>query len=83
MSASRSTHSACARISCSSTAAVGLEATRRLIAKDARHSRKPDISPLTSTIGGQVGEIVAFLVSDACSYINGANIQADGGCAQV
>jgi NAD(P)-dependent dehydrogenase (short-subunit alcohol dehydrogenase family) len=29
------------------------------------------------------GEIVAFLASDACIYINGADIQADGGFAQV
>jgi NAD(P)-dependent dehydrogenase (short-subunit alcohol dehydrogenase family) len=31
----------------------------------------------------EMGEIVAFLASDASSYINGADIQADGGFAQV
>jgi NAD(P)-dependent dehydrogenase (short-subunit alcohol dehydrogenase family) len=31
----------------------------------------------------EMGEIVAFLASDAASYINGADIQADGGLAQV
>jgi NAD(P)-dependent dehydrogenase (short-subunit alcohol dehydrogenase family) len=31
----------------------------------------------------EMGEIVAFLASDASSYINGADIQADGGWAQV
>lgn len=31
----------------------------------------------------EMGEIVAFLASDAASYINGADIQADGGFAQV
>jgi NAD(P)-dependent dehydrogenase (short-subunit alcohol dehydrogenase family) len=30
-----------------------------------------------------MGAIVAFLASDAASYINGADIQADGGFAQV
>jgi NAD(P)-dependent dehydrogenase (short-subunit alcohol dehydrogenase family) len=31
----------------------------------------------------EMGEIVAFLASDASSFINGADIQADGGWAQV
>lgn len=31
----------------------------------------------------EMGEIVAFLASDAASFINGADIQADGGFAQV
>jgi NAD(P)-dependent dehydrogenase (short-subunit alcohol dehydrogenase family) len=31
----------------------------------------------------EMGEIVAFLASDVSSYINGADIQADGGFAQV
>jgi NAD(P)-dependent dehydrogenase (short-subunit alcohol dehydrogenase family) len=31
----------------------------------------------------EMGAIVAFLASDAASYINGADIQADGGFAQV
>ncbi|HEX4504406.1 MAG TPA: SDR family oxidoreductase [Alphaproteobacteria bacterium] len=31
----------------------------------------------------EMGEIVAFLASDASSYINGADIPADGGWAQV
>jgi len=31
----------------------------------------------------EMGEIVAFLASEAASYINGADIQADGGFAQV
>jgi NAD(P)-dependent dehydrogenase (short-subunit alcohol dehydrogenase family) len=31
----------------------------------------------------EMGEVVAFLASDAASYINGADIQADGGLAQV
>ncbi|WP_144151630.1 SDR family NAD(P)-dependent oxidoreductase [Paraburkholderia sp. BCC1885] len=31
----------------------------------------------------EMGEIVAFLASDASSYVNGADIQADGGWAQV
>ncbi len=31
----------------------------------------------------EMGEIVAFLASNASSYINGADIQADGGFAQV
>ena len=31
----------------------------------------------------EMGEIVAFLASDASSFINGADIQADGGFAQV
>ena len=31
----------------------------------------------------EMGEIVAFLASDASSFINGAEIQADGGWAQV
>jgi NAD(P)-dependent dehydrogenase (short-subunit alcohol dehydrogenase family) len=31
----------------------------------------------------EMGEIIAFLASDASSYINGADIQADGGFAQV
>ena len=31
----------------------------------------------------EMGKIVAFLASDASSYINGADIQADGGFAQV
>jgi NAD(P)-dependent dehydrogenase (short-subunit alcohol dehydrogenase family) len=31
----------------------------------------------------EMAEIVAFLASDASSYINGADIQADGGFAQV
>ncbi|KAA0693698.1 SDR family NAD(P)-dependent oxidoreductase [Neorhizobium sp. P12A] len=31
----------------------------------------------------EMGEIAAFLASDAASYINGADIQADGGFAQV
>jgi NAD(P)-dependent dehydrogenase (short-subunit alcohol dehydrogenase family) len=31
----------------------------------------------------EMGEIVAFLASDASSYINGADIHADGGFAQV
>jgi NAD(P)-dependent dehydrogenase (short-subunit alcohol dehydrogenase family) len=31
----------------------------------------------------EMGEIVAFLASDASSYIHGADIQADGGFAQV
>jgi NAD(P)-dependent dehydrogenase (short-subunit alcohol dehydrogenase family) len=30
-----------------------------------------------------MGEIVAFLASNAASFINGADIQADGGFAQV
>lgn len=30
-----------------------------------------------------MGAVVAFLASDAASYINGADIQADGGFAQV
>lgn len=31
----------------------------------------------------EIGAIVAFLASDAASYINGADLQADGGFAQV
>ncbi|MDK4717507.1 SDR family oxidoreductase [Rhizobium sp. CNPSo 4039] len=31
----------------------------------------------------EMGDIAAFLASDAASYINGADIQADGGFAQV
>ena len=31
----------------------------------------------------EMGEVVAFLASDAASYITGADIQADGGLAQV
>jgi NAD(P)-dependent dehydrogenase (short-subunit alcohol dehydrogenase family) len=31
----------------------------------------------------EMGEVVAYLASDAASYINGADIQADGGFAQV
>ncbi len=31
----------------------------------------------------EMAEVVAFLASDACSYISGADIQADGGWAQV
>ena len=31
----------------------------------------------------EMGEVVAFLASDASSYINGADIQADGGFAQI
>ncbi|PYE25437.1 NAD(P)-dependent dehydrogenase (short-subunit alcohol dehydrogenase family) [Paraburkholderia silvatlantica] len=31
----------------------------------------------------EMGEVVLFLASDASSYINGADIQADGGLAQV
>jgi NAD(P)-dependent dehydrogenase (short-subunit alcohol dehydrogenase family) len=31
----------------------------------------------------EMGEVVAFLASEAASYINGADIQADGGLAQV
>jgi NAD(P)-dependent dehydrogenase (short-subunit alcohol dehydrogenase family) len=31
----------------------------------------------------EMGEFVAFLASDASSYIHGADIQADGGFAQV
>jgi NAD(P)-dependent dehydrogenase (short-subunit alcohol dehydrogenase family) len=31
----------------------------------------------------EMGEIAAFLASDAASYVNGADIQADGGFAQV
>jgi NAD(P)-dependent dehydrogenase (short-subunit alcohol dehydrogenase family) len=31
----------------------------------------------------EMGEVVVFLASDAASYINGADIQADGGLAQV
>lgn len=31
----------------------------------------------------EMGEVVAFLASSAASYINGADIQADGGLAQV
>lgn len=31
----------------------------------------------------EMGEIVAFLVSDASRYINGADIQAKGGFARV
>jgi NAD(P)-dependent dehydrogenase (short-subunit alcohol dehydrogenase family) len=31
----------------------------------------------------EMGAIVAFLASDAASYITGADIQADGGFAQV
>jgi hypothetical protein len=30
-----------------------------------------------------MGKIVAFLASEAASYINGADIQADGGFAQI
>jgi NAD(P)-dependent dehydrogenase (short-subunit alcohol dehydrogenase family) len=30
-----------------------------------------------------MGDVVAFLASDASSYITGADIQADGGFAQV
>jgi len=31
----------------------------------------------------EMGEVIAFLASDAASYINGADIQTDGGFAQV
>ena len=31
----------------------------------------------------EMGEIVVFLASDASSYMTGADIQADGGFAQV
>jgi NAD(P)-dependent dehydrogenase (short-subunit alcohol dehydrogenase family) len=52
--------------------------------KAANMANVADAVPL-SRLGNaeEMGDVVAFLASDVGSYITGANIQADGGFAQV